>query len=135
MSASALALLGYVAWTLALISVNEVLRTILVLSGKKAANSFHPDGADVSPFAHRLARAHANCIENFPIIGGLLLLALVTGQHAVTDPLAPWVLAARIAQSCTHLLSTSSMAVFVRFAFYAVQLAIAAWWVFLFLAG
>jgi uncharacterized MAPEG superfamily protein len=133
MSASATALLGYVAWTLALILINEVLRSILVLSGRKAANSFHPDGADVSPFAHRLARAHANCIENFPIIGGLLVLALVTGHSSITDPLAPWLLAARIAQTSTHLVSTSSMAVFVRFGFYAAQLGIATWWVILFL--
>lgn len=130
MTASAYALLGYVGWTLILIIVNEVFRTFLVLSGRKAADSFRPDGSDISPFAHRLARAHANCYESFPIIGGVLLLVLATDQAAVTDPSALWVLSARIAQSSVHVVSTSSLAVQIRFTFFALQLSVVAWWVF-----
>lgn len=129
MTTSALALLGYVAWTLLLLLIMESHRTALVLSGRRQASGFRPDGTDISPFAHRVARAHANCYESFPIIGGLLLLGLVTRLHTVTDPLALWVLAARVAQSSVHLVSTSHFAVTVRFAFFAVQLLIAAWWV------
>lgn len=134
MSATALAVLGYIGWTLVLIVMNEALRSYVVLSGRKAPSSFSPDGSDVSPFAHRLARAHANCYESFPIIGGLLLLALATGQTSVTDTLALWVLAARVAQSSTHLISTSNLAVNIRFAFFAVQLVVAVWWTIQFLA-
>lgn len=133
MSATAFSLLGYIGWTLLLLLVMETMRSWLVLAGRKAANSFSPDGQDVSPFAHRLARAHANCYESFPLVGGLLLLALATGEAAITDPLAPWLLAARVAQSSVHLLSAGAFAVQVRFAFFAVQLAIAAWWVLQFL--
>lgn len=129
MSTSALAILGYAAWTLLLIVAIEVQRTLVVLREKRLPNSFLPDGSDVSAFAHRLARAHANCYESFPIIGGLLLLALASGQSGVTDPLALWMLAARLAQSITHLLSAGVIAAQVRFAFFCVQLAIAAWWI------
>lgn len=132
MSLTALALLGYIAWIILLLIVMEVLRSALVLAKRHAANSFANDGADVSPFAHRLARAHANCYESFPIVGGLLLLALATGQGAVTEPLAPALLAARVAQSCTHLISGSVLACQVRFAFFLVQLGIALRWVVLF---
>ncbi len=132
MSLTALALLGYVAWTVMLLVVMEVLRSVLVLSKRHAANSFSADGADVSPFAHRLARAHANCYESFPIVGGLLLLALATGQGAVTEPLAMALLAARIAQSCTHLVSGSVLACQIRFTFFVIQLGIALRWMFVF---
>ncbi len=129
MNTSALAVLGYLAWMLVLILIMEVSRTYLVLSGRHAANTFHPDGTDVSPFAHRLARAHANCYEHFPILAGLPLLALATGNTSITDPLAMWLVAARVAQSITHLISTSPLAVQIRFSLFFAQLAIAAWWV------
>ncbi len=129
MTATALALLGFVAWTLLLMLLMESMRSWLVLSGRKRSDSFLIDGSDVSPFAQRLARAHANCYESFPIIGGLLLLALATRNTTITDPLALWMLAARVAQSITHLLSASALAVQIRFACFAVQLLIAVWWV------
>ncbi|MBI1889462.1 MAG: MAPEG family protein [Burkholderiales bacterium] len=128
MTASALALFGYIGWTLLLVLAMEGMRTLLVLRGKKVASDFKPDGTDVSPFAHRLARAHANCYEHFPIIGGLLILGLATGKSSITDPLALWMLAARIAQSSVHLVSISNRALQIRFFFFAVQLVIAVWW-------
>ncbi len=128
MSATAFALLGYVSWTLLLVLVMESHRTVLVLSGRHAPDTFKPDGTDVSPFAHRLARAHANCYEHFPVIGGLLLLALVTGHSVVTDGLALWLLAARVAQSAVHLAAAGPTAVQIRFSLFAIQLVIAAWW-------
>ncbi len=128
MTATALAVLGYVAWMLGLLLILACLRSYLTLSGARAANSFRPDGADVSPFSERLCRAHANCYESFPIIGGLLLLALATHRTHITDPLALWLLLARVGQSTTHLISTSALAVQVRFSFFLVQFAIAVWW-------
>lgn len=129
MTNTALALLGFVAWTLLLMLIMESMRSWLVLSGRKRSDSFRIDGSDVSPFAQRLARAHANCYESFPIVGGLLLLALTTDHASITDPLALWLLAARVAQSITHLISASAVAVQARFAFFAAQLLIAVWWV------
>lgn len=127
-SSTAAALIGYIAWSLALLVLMEALRTRLVLTGRIAANAFAPDNANLSPFMQRLARAHANCLEGFPIFGGLMLAALALGRVYVTDPLALVLLGARVAQSAIHLASTSPIAVTVRFCFFAVQMLIAAWW-------
>ena len=64
------ALLVYILWMLLLLGMLAGLRTTLSLSGQKKANSFNPDGSDVSEFSNRLCRAHANCYESFPIFGG-----------------------------------------------------------------
>jgi hypothetical protein len=56
-------------------------------------------------------------------------LALATGNTSITDPLALWVVAARVAQSVAHLISTSPLAVQIRFSLFFAQLAIAAWWI------
>lgn len=129
MSPTVFALTGYIAWFLLLLAAIAAYRSILTLTGKRAANSFNPDGADVSAFSARLCRAHANCYESFPYIGGLLLLALATDLTRITDGLALVVLICRIAQSTTHLISTSVMAVQIRFFFFLVQVAIGCYWV------
>ena len=129
MSASALALIGYAAWTLLLVITIITIRTWISLVGKRESYSFKPDGSDVSDASVRLCRVHANCVENLPIFGAIVLLAIATGNSTVTDSLAMWVLAARVAQSMTHLLSTSNLAVTVRVTLFSVQLAIEVWWV------
>ncbi len=129
MSPSALALIGYAAWTLLLLVAIVLLRTVLVLKKERAANSFAPWGEDVSLFAARLCRAHANCYENLPIFAALTLLAMVTGHGEITDSLARWVLVARVAQSVVHLISTSEMAVTLRVTFLLAQVGIEAYWI------
>jgi uncharacterized MAPEG superfamily protein len=129
MSPTLRALLGFIAWTLLLLIVMEIIRAKLVLAGQARANGFDPANSSFSPFMQRLARAHANCIEGLPIFGGLMLVAVAAGHAALTDPLAYVLLAARIVQSLIHLASTSVLAVNCRFAAFVVQLAIAAYWV------
>lgn len=129
MSPSLLALLGFIAWTLLLLVLMEIIRSKLVITGAVPANGFNPENSNLSPFMQRLARAHANCLEGLPIFGGLLVLASISGKAEVTDDLAYVLLAARMAQSVIHLSSTSSAAVKARFAAFAVQLAIAVYWV------
>ena len=128
MNASALALTGYLGWFLILLLTLASVRVSAVLTARRAPNSFRPDGTDMTPFVARLVRAHANCYEAFPIIGGALLLALATGNTAITDPLAMVVLGCRVGQSVVHLLSVSNMAVNLRFAFFGAQVGIAAYW-------
>ena len=127
-SPTAFALTGFIAWSLALLVLMEVVRAKLVLTKQVAANGFVPDNANLSPFMQRLARAHANCIEGLPIFGGLMLVALVSGRTAITDPLALVLLGARIVQSGIHLASLSSHAVTLRFTAFAVQMGIAVYW-------
>ena len=122
------ALLVYILLMLILLGVLAGLRTGMTLTGAKKANSFSPDGADVSDFSNRLCRAHANCYEGFPIFGGLLLLAIASDTMAITDGLAYILIAARLGQSFIHLVSTSVVAVFIRFGFFLVQVVIALYW-------
>jgi uncharacterized MAPEG superfamily protein len=119
----------FIGWALLLLVVMEILRSHLVLTGRARSNEFKPDNSNISPFMHRLARAHANCVESLPLFGGLLLVALATGHAEATDPLAPWLLGARVVQSSIHLASTSVAAVNARFAAFVVQMAIALYWV------
>ena len=128
MSNTGYALTGFVSWALFLLVAMETIRTYLVLTGKVAANGFAPDNSGLSPFMQRLARAHINCIEGLPIFGGLLAIAIMTSRTGITDSLASWLLAARIVQSIIHLVSTSPVAVSLRFTAFAVQMAIGVYW-------
>lgn len=130
MNATLLALTGFVTWTLLLLVLMESLRSRLVLLKAVPSNGFQPDNGNLSPFMQRLARAHANCLEGLPVFGGLLVIAALSGQTAVTDPLALVLLAARVLQSLIHLASLSVMAVNLRFTAFAVQLLIALYWAF-----
>ena len=128
MSKSALVLTLFISWALLLLILMEMLRSYLVVSGRVRSNEFNPENSNLSPFMRRLARAHANCLEGLPIFGGLLVVALATGRTEVTDPLAPWLLGARVVQSSIHLASLSVIAVNARFTAFAIQIAIAVYW-------
>ena len=128
MSTSGVVLTLFISWMLFLLVLMEVLRSQLVVTGRTPANAFQPDNANLSPFMQRLARAHANCVESFPVIGGLLVVALVTDRSAITDSLAPWLMLARVIQSGIHLVSLSEIAVTARFTVFAVQIGIAVYW-------
>lgn len=127
-SPTIVALLGFVAWSLFLLVLMELIRTKLVITKKVAANEFNPQNSNLSPFMQRLARAHANCIEGLPLYGGLLLIALISSNTGITDSLAYVFLCARIIQSIIHLISLSPIAVTLRFTAFAVQLGIAVYW-------
>jgi uncharacterized MAPEG superfamily protein len=128
MTTTLLALLGFLCWTLFLLVLMEIVRSKLVLTGEVPANGFNPENSNLSPFMQRLARAHANCLEGLPLFGGFMILAVIAGKSSITDPLAYVLLAARIAQSTIHLVSTSSLAVTARFTAFAVQIGIAVYW-------
>lgn len=128
MNPTATALTGFIAWSLFLLVLMEVIRSKLVLTKAIPANGFNPDNSNLSPFMQRLARAHANCVEGLPIFGGLMLVAAVTGRSAITDPLAYVFLSARVVQSVIHLSSLSALAVTLRFTAFAVQMVIGVYW-------
>ena len=121
-------LIGLASWTLFLVILMEVLRARLIMAKAVAANEFKPDNSNLSPFMQRLARAHANCVESVPIFGILLITALLTNRAGVTNPLAPWLLAARLVQSCAHLASFSVPVAWVQFIAFTVQITIAVYW-------
>lgn len=127
-NASASVLTALIAWTMFLVILMEVLRTRFLVTKAVAANEFRSDNSNLPPYMQRLARAHANCIESFPIIGGLLVVALLTNRADVTDALAPWLLFARLLQSSIHVVSTNLVASWLRFIAFAIQMAIAVHW-------
>ena len=129
------ALAGFLAWTLFLLVLMEVIRSKLVITKAVAANGFTPDNSNLSPFMQRLARAHANCIEGLPIFGGLMIVAVIADRSSITDPLAYVFLAARVLQSVIHLTSVSALAVTLRFSAFAVQMGIGVYWAVRLLVG
>lgn len=128
MSPTATALLGFAAWTIFLVVALGAFRTSIAMTKGKKANTFSPSGEDLGGLGLRLTRAHANCYENLPVAGAILLYAIATGQTALTDPLAYAFIGARILQSATHVVSTSNPAVLVRFVLFVVQVAILIVW-------
>lgn len=129
MTNTALALLGYAAWSILLVTSIGLTRVGAFVGGRSAGNRFAVDGSDVSPFAERLSRAHANCYENLPAFAAITLVALVSGHAAITDGLALFALVARVAQSSIHIASTSELAINARFACFLVQIGIEVYWV------
>jgi uncharacterized MAPEG superfamily protein len=122
------ALLGFAAWYVLLSLLLAFYRVGLVFGGQKAANTFTVDGEDLAALGHRITRARNNCYETLPIFIVIALVATLTWRSHVTDPLAIWVLAARIGQSVTHIVSTSVPAVIVRANLFFAQILIYAWW-------
>jgi uncharacterized MAPEG superfamily protein len=128
MSTSYLSLLGFTAWTLVLVLGVVLYRTALVQTGRRRANDWKRTKTSEDPeFIQRMAHAHANCLENLPLFAIVILVAGLTGQLGLTDPLAGWYLALRLGQSTTHLLGTSHWQVLVRFSFFFPQLLILGW--------
>jgi len=130
MNDTIISLLGYITWILVLLIWLAVYRTMLVAKKEQAVNDFKSDGSNSPAFGERLARAQGNCVESFAFIGGLMFLALAINLAEITNGLALLLLAARLGQSITHLLSTSVLAVQVRFVFFLIQVAICFYWVF-----
>lgn len=121
MSSAAVALIVYACWTLLLVTSIGLLRSGVYMSGGRPSMRFDPRGNDLSAFSERLCRAHANCYENLPVFGALVAVALATDRGALVEPLATWVVIARIAQSTVHLISTRPLMIMARFGFYLIQ--------------
>ena len=128
MGGTATALVGFAGWYTLLSVGLGIYRIRLVLSGRKAANSFATDGSDLEPIGRRLTRARDNCYETLPLFAAIALGASLAGRLDVTDPAAMWVLYARVGQSVTHIVSTSVPAVQLRAGLFFVQMGIYLWW-------
>lgn len=127
MSATALSLLVFVLWTMALALSYPLIRTGLVLTGRRRADDFPADRPhEGSELYRRLWRAHLNAVENLPLVAAVLLVAIATGNTGLTDGLAPWIAGLRVAQSSVHIAAVNHWAVQVRAVFWMGQLALLA---------
>jgi len=123
--------LGLIDWTVAQVIALIFYRTSIVIFTQKPANSFSASGNDLTAFGERMTRSYANSTEFVPLILGVLLYAIATNQTNLTDGLAFYVLAARMAHSSLHVLSTSQLAVGIRSLLLWIQIGISMIWILL----
>jgi uncharacterized MAPEG superfamily protein len=123
-------LLGFATWTvLVLLATVGVYRWSRILTGRAPIRSFRADQVDGADWYVRAMRAHANCIENLPVFGAIVV-ALYVGNVTSTlvDTLAVAILVARIIQSLVHVCFVQTNAVAsARFGFYFVQIVCFLW--------
>lgn len=121
------ALLGFAAWTLALVVFHVGWRGFEILRGKPASSWTRGNAIASPPIFVRADHAHLNCLENLVVFAVIVLAASALGKSACVDAVAAWILYARIAQSLVHLAGTSHVLVLIRATFYFVQLALFAY--------
>jgi uncharacterized MAPEG superfamily protein len=120
------ALLGFATWTVVLLfSTVGVYRWSRILTGRVAIRDFRADQIEGADWYRRAMRAHANCVENLPVFGAIVLALDVSGVGgAAVNAVSVAILAARVLQSLVHvcLVQTNTVAA-VRFAFFFIQVA------------
>jgi uncharacterized MAPEG superfamily protein len=122
-------LLFFAFWTLLLVAAGIVpYRVGNVVAGRAKSNGFPATTPHGPEWYQRLIRAHANCVENLPVFGAVVLVGhlagLSTGHFAT---LSTVYVAARVGQSVMHIASGRNLVVNVRFTFFAVQLIALTW--------
>jgi hypothetical protein len=126
-------LLGFALWTLAILMAGiGIRRWSLILTGRAQLIDFPADVAHGSNAYRRAVRAHANCVENLPVFGAIVLVlyAAHVGSSAI-DSLAVVFLIARICQSTIHMAFVeTNMTVLIRFTFFLAQLVVMLWLAF-----
>ena len=118
-------LLGFAGWTIVtLLGSVGVYRWSRILTGRVQIREWQADVPQGADWYRRAMRAHANCVENLPIYGAVVLAIVATGaQSATLDRLAILMLAARVCQTLTHIVFTpTNFSASMRFAFFVVQL-------------
>jgi len=120
------ALLGFSSWTvLLLLGTVGVYRWSRILTGRVPIREFRADRVEGDDWYKRAMRAHANCVENLPVFGAIVLALYASGIHSsVADGVSVAILATRVVQSLIHVsFVQSNTAVSIRFAFFSVQIA------------
>jgi uncharacterized MAPEG superfamily protein len=120
-----LSLLLFALWTLGVLMVTiGWYRWSRILLGVAAIHQFRSDDVQGADWYRRAMRAHANCVENLPVFGALVLvLSLTRVQSPVIDALCLAVPSARGVQSLMHICFVETRrTVGVRFTAFTVQL-------------
>jgi len=118
-------LLGFATWTLLLLMATVgVYRWVNILFCRSSIASFHSDQLEGQDWYRRGTRAHANCVENLPVFGAIVLVvSLIGATGTAVNYLCTIVLIARVCQSLVHVSHVQTDAfVAVRFSFFCVQL-------------
>ncbi|MFW6067017.1 MAG: MAPEG family protein [Myxococcota bacterium] len=130
MSVPVAVLLGFAGWTLSTLVLTIGTRRIgSIAAGKAEPKDFRADVPHGSERYRQAMRAHANCVENLPVYGAVVLAIVATGVEAeILDTLALVFLAARVVQTTVHVVPPlTNFWVSIRFTFFSVQLICMAW--------
>ena len=118
------ALLGFAAWTATHIALIVGDRVVRVMLKQRRSHDFGKsrDGSE-SSFIGRVGKSHANCVENLVLFAAVILTNKAFGGVDLGS-MPKYYLMARVAQSLTHWLSVSELAVNTRFSFFLAQCAL-----------
>lgn len=124
-------LFAFAMWTLGtLLATVGVYRWRRILDGRVPIKEFRFDkitGHD--DWYRRAMRAHANCVENLPVYGAIVLVLSIMGLDTRSiDLLALALIAARVCQTLVHVsFPETDATVSVRFSFFFVQVVAMLW--------
>ena len=122
------AVLLYVVWMQVLMLSYAFPRVPLALLGKKRLDGWERTEPNSDPgIMVRAKGAHLNCVENFALFASVVVIAALMGKSAVVNDLAGYILLARIGQSVTHLVGTSTPFVLIRAGFFLAQVSMIFW--------
>ncbi len=123
-------LLAFACWTLLVLMIGVgIRRWTLILTGRAQLTDFPADVAHGSTAYRRAMRAHANCVENLPVYGAIVLTAFAA--H-VASPTMDWLtlvfMGARVCQTIVHMaFAETNATVLARFSFFFVQIVTMGW--------
>jgi uncharacterized MAPEG superfamily protein len=127
MSVPIWALLGFATWTVLLMAVTVgTYRWYSIIAGHHGIGYFRSDVSQGPGWYQRAMRAHANCAENLPVFGAIVLALQASGTRgSVVDLLAATVLPTRMLQSLVHVARVQdNFWVSLRFSLFFVQLVV-----------
>jgi len=130
MTVPVLVLLGFAGWTLiTLLATVGTYRWSRILTGRAQISEWNPAVTQGSDWYQRAMRAHANCLENLPVYGAIVIAIVATGVDSPRlDLLAIVLLLARVCQTVAHIAFTPTNPVAaVRFAFFFTQIVCMFW--------
>jgi uncharacterized membrane protein YecN with MAPEG domain len=117
-------LLGFASWTFAVLLVGVgVRRWALIFAGRAGLTSFPADTPHGGVAYRRAVRAHANCVENLPVFGAIVLVAAAARLNPLGfAALSVVVMTARILQTLAHaMLPETNRTVALRFGLFLTQ--------------
>lgn len=118
-------LLGFALWTLLLLATTVgVYRWAGLLTGRARFADYGQIRMEGADWYQRSMRAHANCVENLPVYGAIVVVSLAAGiDSGIMDGLALVFLGARVCHSLVHVSfrQVGGVVVF-RSTFFAMQL-------------
>jgi uncharacterized MAPEG superfamily protein len=123
-------LLGFAGWTaLLLLPTVGLYRWSRILTGRAEVKDFRADAVEGTDFYKRSMRAHANCVENLPVYGAIVVASLAANVDSPTlDMLALVLIGARVIHTIVHVaFEQTNVVASLRFMFYFIQFVCMAW--------